>query len=469
VFKPAGFLDAWLRFRTERCDTPGIAVAISRKGRIVFDAAYGCADLERQEPLTTGHLFRVASHSKSFTAAAIMQLARSGKLSIDDPVAKYLGWLRGHKDRRIASLTVRQLLSHGSGMIRDGLDADHWQLRHAFPTVADVKALVSRTGLFIDSNLRMKYSNIGYGLLGLAIEAASGVPYRRFVDERVVAHAGLALKNTHSDYSGAVEKKLVTGYTRRYGGRGRKAIAKDVATGALAAATGFCSTGRDLATFFDAHFVGSKSTLLDDESRKEMQHTQWSVRDRREQREYGLGLTIEYAGKRRLFGHGGAFPGQRSCTLADPEDRTVVSVLTNFDEADPIAINKAIWSALDFFDAKAESGSRPRDGSRFEGIFVNDIWRAVQIVASDSKIIGLYPESWDPFRDVDELVYVDSTTLKATGANSYFSEGEPVRFKFAKSGAIASVNYTGTTMWPEAEYYARRGAQVKVRPRKRRA
>jgi len=467
LFKPATFLGAWLRFQTERCNTPGIAVTIAREGRVLFDQAYGYADLDKQEPLTTRHLFRVASHSKSFTAVAIMQLAQAGRLTIDDPVSKHLRWLREHKDRRLSNLTLRQLMSHGAGIIRDGLDADHWQLRHAFPTAAEVKHLVSRTGLFLDSNSRMKYSNVGYGLLGLVIEAVSGMPYRRYVDERVAGHAGLALRNTHSDYSAALEKKLVTGYTRPYGACGRKAIPKDVTTGALAAATGFCSTGRDLAKFFAAHFVGSTSNLLDDVSRKEMQHTQWSVRDRREQREYGLGLTIEYAGERRLFGHGGAFPGQRTCTLCDPADQTIVSVLTNFDEADPITINKSIWSALDFFEGDAEGGSRrAREGSRFEGIFVTDIWRAIQIVAADSKIVGLYPESWDPFRDAEELAYVDPSTLKSTGANGYLSEGEPVRFKFAKSGAIASVNYTGTSMWPEAEYYARRAVEAEKRPRK---
>jgi CubicO group peptidase (beta-lactamase class C family) len=459
LFKPAKFLDAWLRFRTERCDTPGIAVTIVRKGRVLFDQAYGYADLEKREALTTRHLFRVASHSKSFTAVAILQLAASGKLSIDEPAAQHLPWLRKHKDRRFVGVTARQLLSHGGGVIRDGLDSDHWQLMHRFPTSADLKARVLETGLSLESNVQMKYSNIGYGVLGMLVEAVSGMPYRRYVDEHVVGHPDLALGNTFSEFAPAIEKRLVTGYTRRFGEREREAISKNVETGALAAATGFCSTGRDLAKFFGAHFIGSKSGLLDDASRKEMQHTQWPVRDRTAQREYGLGLTIEYAGKRRLFGHGGAFPGQRSCALADPADGTVVVVLCNFDEADPLAINKSVWGALDFF-AERIAGPRPvRDGSRFEGIYTTTTWRALQIVASDTRIVAVHPDSWDPLKDAEDFEYVDASTLEVANVSAYLSEGELVRFKFRKNGTVESLNYAGATMWPEAEYYASRNAR----------
>lgn len=459
MFKPAKFLDAWLRFRTERCDTPGIAVTIARKGRVLFDQAYGHADLEKRVALTPRHLFRVASHSKSFTAVAIMQLAAKGKLSIDDPAARHLRWLRKHRDPRFASVTIRQLLSHGGGVIRDGLDSDHWQLMHRFPTAVDLKARVLATGLTFDANVQMKYSNIGFGLLGLVVESASGMPYRQYVDAYVVAHPGSALTNTFSEFTPEIEKRLVTGYTRRFGDRDRDPIPRAVTTGALAAATGFCSTGRDLAKFFAAQVAGSTSALLDDESLKEMQHTQWSVRDRREQREYALGLTIEYAGKRRLFGHGGAFPGQRTCTLCDPSDGTIVAVLANFDEADPLAINKAIWSALEFFAMSRDGGTRiARAASRFEGIYTGTSWRTVQIVASDARIVAVHPDSWDPLKDSEEFEYVDPVTLKVRDVSAYFSEGELVRFEFRKNGSVESLNYAGATMWPEAEYYARRAA-----------
>jgi len=72
--KSVAVIGSWLEFRYGRLEIPGFVVAIAPKGNIVFKNAYGFANLEKQEKLTTDHIFRIASHSKTFTATAIMQL-----------------------------------------------------------------------------------------------------------------------------------------------------------------------------------------------------------------------------------------------------------------------------------------------------------------------------------------------------------------------------------------------------------
>jgi len=137
--RAAKYIKDWLRFNYERGDTPGFVVAIAHDGKTIFNEAYGFADLENRTVLTPQHLFRIASHSKTFTATAIMQLQERGKLRIDDSIVDYLPWLKQHKDRRWRSVTIRQLLSHGAGVIRDGLKNDYWSVEELFPSEAEFK------------------------------------------------------------------------------------------------------------------------------------------------------------------------------------------------------------------------------------------------------------------------------------------------------------------------------------------
>ena len=132
------YLSSWLAYRRPYTNVTGYAVAISWRGELVLNEAYGHADLRGPVALTPAHIFRVASHSKTFTATALMQLAERGRLRLDDPVADFLLWLNENRDRRIREITLRQLLSHGAGVTRDGRDCDFWQLRRPFPNGAQL-------------------------------------------------------------------------------------------------------------------------------------------------------------------------------------------------------------------------------------------------------------------------------------------------------------------------------------------
>src|ERR1035441_5645049 len=114
--KSLNFIGSWLEFRYKREEIPGYVVAIAHKGKIVFNEAYGYADLEKKTKLTPQHMIRIASHSKTFTATALMKLQETGKLRIDDYVVQYLPWLKEHRDKRWQKVTIRQLMSHGAGV-----------------------------------------------------------------------------------------------------------------------------------------------------------------------------------------------------------------------------------------------------------------------------------------------------------------------------------------------------------------
>lgn len=446
------YLKDWLSFRYEQSDLPGFSVAIAWRGEVIFHAAYGFADLEKEEKLTTDHLFRVASHSKTFAGTALMQLYEQGKFNIDEPVVKHLPWLAAHKDKRMAKITTRQLLSHSAGMIRDGLDADCWQFEKPFPDEEELKRELLKADLIFDCNTTMKYSNYGYGLLGLVVEAVSGQSFRQYAQEHIIAK--LNLQNTGPEYVDSIASRLVTGYTRVEGKLGRLPLTGKIDTAALSAATGFYSTAADLATYFSAHFVGS-GKLLSDESKKEMQRTQWPVTLSAFNQEYGLGLQIDYVGKRRVIGHAGGFPGMATRSLAHAQAGLAVSVLTNCIDADPTAIARAIYDYIDFFEGACAKDPDKYDAlAKFEGRFIS-LFRTMDVLCDGDKLIGISPSSWQPFADVEELIAEDGETLRMNRANGFSFAGEILRYKFDGKGKVEMVNLGGFSLYPPAEHVKR--------------
>src|SRR4051812_33279586 len=167
----APYLESCREHRRRRSRVPGVQAAVRIGDRLVLDTALGVADVGTGQPLTPEHLFRIASHSKTFTATAVLQLVEAGRLRLDDPVARWVPTLAG---TGLAPVTVRELLGHQGGVIRDGRDNDHWQLLQPFPDEAVLLRIAAEEGAVFGRNEHFKYSNIGYSLLGLVIEAVTG-------------------------------------------------------------------------------------------------------------------------------------------------------------------------------------------------------------------------------------------------------------------------------------------------------
>lgn len=449
------FISSWLKFCYEQDEIPGYAVAIACQGKLILNEAYGYADLATKTPLTTSHIFRIASHSKTFTATSLMQMQEQGKLRIDDYVVSYLPWLKQHRDKRWQKVTLRQLMSHGAGVIRDGLNADYWQLERPFPSEQELKKEVLESDLVLENNIKMKYSNFGYSLLGMVIEVVSAESYANYVTAHIVRPLGL--KNTGPEYASSIKARLVTGYGLREAGNSRLPIA-NIDTRAMAAATGFYSTAEDLCTYFTAQLPGSKK-LLSDESKKEMQrvhyHAYRPTKDNEE--DYGLGLGIQFVGQHKTIGHGGGFPGQITKSMADPKDELVVVALTNSVDGPATAIVKGIYGIIDYYQNNTPTGKPKHDLRALEGRYFN-LWGATNIVVTGDKVVAVYANSWQPFAQPEEFIYVDDTTLKVAETDSFNAEGELVRFKL-KNGIVETVDYGGSTMWPEAAWRAKQAAR----------
>jgi CubicO group peptidase (beta-lactamase class C family) len=171
---------------------PGAAILVLEDGRVAFERGYGVADLRTMRPIDELTNFRLASVTKQFTAAAVMLLVRDGRLRYDAPLTSVLPEFPAYG----RDITIRHLLQHTSGLpdyesLMTAPDAGV-PVEDAQITDAGVLALLERqAGGKFPPGTRWDYSNSGYVVLGLVVERASGLPFGRFLRDRIFAPLGM--------------------------------------------------------------------------------------------------------------------------------------------------------------------------------------------------------------------------------------------------------------------------------------
>jgi len=187
---------------------PGAVVAVVTKAHLAYSHGYGAARLSPRLAATPAMRYAIGSVSKQFTAAAILLLAQDGKLSLDDPVSRYLPALT-----RAGDVTIRQLLSHTSGY-QDYWPQDYVMATMLVPTTADaILSTWATKPLDFEPGTQWQYSNTNYVIAGQIIERVSGVPFMAFLQQRIFAPLHMAgIADVNLDRLGETD---ATGYYRR--------------------------------------------------------------------------------------------------------------------------------------------------------------------------------------------------------------------------------------------------------------
>lgn len=439
------FIDSWLEFHAKNDGIPGFAVAVEYKGKSIFSKAYGLSDIARQTPLTADSLFNTGSQAKMYTAVAIMQLAQNGVLSLDEAAVTYLPWIKKHKEPAFQHINIRQLLWHGAGLIRDGNQADYWQLLKPFPDQRELQQLVLSSTLAIGRGDTLKYSDLGYALLGEIIAAASGGSYAQYIKKHIVQPLGLV--NTFVDLSPTVTKRLATSYTPLM--EGRRIALPSVPAHTFDAVAGLYMTTNDACAFLSALF-DEDDRLLDKRSKQQLltdRRRHWAP-GKADATDYSLGLMFVEVCGNSLVGHSGSFLGYRSAVFADPNHKIAVSVMTTAKDAPVLDMCFGIFDTLYYFTEHADRPATPQL-QKFN-IRLRNLWSALQIVATNGQVVAIYPDEWFPFsRNVKALSIVDDSTLRIDHDHDLMSPGELIRFTW-KNRRVTHVNFAGITMVPEA-------------------
>jgi CubicO group peptidase (beta-lactamase class C family) len=450
------YIRNWLEFQVRASQQPGCMIALTHRGKVVAEYAFGNANLDSGERLTPRHRFRIASHSKSFTAAAIMKLRERRKLRLDDPVGQYVKGLHP----RIADTTIMQLLSHGGGLTRDGADSGQFIDRRPYLSQKELMADLQQPPV-IESGSRLKYSNHGFGLLGLVIEAITGEPYRNWIAREIIAATGL--RETVPDMPLGKGVPFARGHTPRLPLDRRLVISGDNSAHAMAAAAGFVSTAADVARFFAQLAPNAKRSVLSAASRREMIRRHWRNPHASLEGYYGLGIMSGTTGGWDWFGHTGGFPGYISRTCAVPARDLAITVLTNSTDG-----WAGLWvdGAMHILRAFATRGAPTRRVRDWTGRWWSQ-WGAVDLVPIGNLVIAANPHAINPFMDTSEIEVSGRDAGKIALAGGYGSHGEGVRRSRNKAGKVTDIWLAGANLKPEkiiASEIERRYAPRQRRP-----
>jgi CubicO group peptidase (beta-lactamase class C family) len=295
---------------------PSIAAAVLRDGELIWETAVGVADVEAGVEATPDTQYRIGSITKTFTAAAIMQLRDAGKLDLEDTLDR-------HVEGAAHTPTIRRLLSHASGLQRETHDDSWLTLRFAQPD--ELLETLAQAELVLPSGARFHYSNLAFALLGIVVERVSGRPYMDYVRERLFEPVGLTRVSFEPD-SPAAKGYLAQPYADGVWGT------IGVETGAWASAGQLWGTAGDICRW-GAFLADPDESVLAASSAEEMRTVQAISDHERWQSGYGLGLGLSRDGERILAGHSGSMPGFIAQLLFSAKEKVVAAALTNESES----------------------------------------------------------------------------------------------------------------------------------------
>lgn len=355
------------RYHRER-GLPGSAWGVVIDGELVYTKQFGVRERQGNDPVTADTAFRIASMTKSFTAAALLKLRDEGRLSLEDPVEKWIPEFKGYKypTADTSPIRVKQLVNHGAGFPEDNPWGDR-QL--AEPDAVLARWVKEGIPFSTTPDTEYEYSNYGFALAGRVIQKASGMSYRDYVEKKILAPLGMT--------GSSLEPKALDGQARAvgYGRRGDGYFEiESLAHGSFGAMGGLVTTSKDLAKWVAYQLSAfpprdeADSGPVKRASLREMQRLQRTSNffaDRGGPNNglrataggYGYGLGVSQDCRfGHIVGHGGGLPGFGSYMMWLPEYGVGMFAMTNLTYQGP---SPALSEAFDVL--RGTGALKPRE------------------------------------------------------------------------------------------------------------
>jgi D-alanyl-D-alanine carboxypeptidase len=315
VAAQADKVDDYVKAEMQRQHIPGTSIAVIKDGKVIKAEGYGLANVELNVPARPETVYKIGSVSKQLIAAGIMLMVEEGRLSLDDKISKFL---EGTPDTW-KEITVRHLLTHTSGIIREAPGFDPLKIQND----ADVIKTAYPLPLRFAPGEKWEYCNVGYFSLAEIIRKVSGKPWGDYLSERLFTP--LEMNATRTTTMTEIIQNRANGYVWR----SNKFFNADDFL-ALRPSGAFLSSVVDLAKWDAALYtdkVLNQSTLSQVWMPVKLNSGATHP--------YGFGWELSSVGGHKLVHHGGSLPGFRAQFARFVDDKLSVVVLTNGDSADP--------------------------------------------------------------------------------------------------------------------------------------
>ena len=321
-------------FATDLARRPvgSVTAGVISGGELIWTKSYGDADMEKKIPADRDTVYRIGSITKMFTALMLEQLVESGKVHLADPAEKYFPEIKTVENRFSFAppVTLMQLATHTSGLDREPGDTE----TYVKGAVADwEKTLIAALGHLhyqFEPGTRFFYSNIGYAILGAALERAAGEPYVEYVPKHIFEPLGMA----HSAFerNQPMLPHLAKGYEAEPGGRVDSETAErehETGRGYKVPNGAIYTTIGDLARFASFLLGQGPETVLKHSSLDRFQLQSEVPADIGLTSGYGIGFQVERRDGYTAFGHGGAVAGYTSMLLLNRQKQLGVIVFSS--------------------------------------------------------------------------------------------------------------------------------------------
>ena len=388
---------------------PGCAAAVSLNGEVVFEKAFGLADLEHNVPNTTQTIFESGSVAKQFTAAALVLLQQDGKLSIDDPVRKYIPELPDYG----SPLTIRHLLNHTSGLRDWGTVMSLTGAGRGDRVITQDLALdviTHQRALDFKPGSEYSYSNSGYNLAAIIVERVSKQKFPAFVEEHLFKPLGMKNSSWRDDY-----QRIVPGRAQAYSRQGNGPWRLNMPFMNVYGNGGMLTTVGDWMkcnAMLDSHSLGAPLVKA--------LETRGVLNDGRKIA-YALGLTVDTYKGLKDVSHGGATAGYQTFLARYPDNKVSVGVMCNGTSPSAGGIAASITDEIfgPFPETpRKESGKVSEDElKKFAGI-----WRNEKTHAPSRFVIENGVSRWSGAR------------LVPMGDGQFTAGDNQLKFRFDKDG-----------------------------------
>jgi len=446
VATTAATVDQKFREYAERQHMPGFAYGVVLDGELIYSGGFGFAKLVPPTAVTTQSLFRIASMSKSVTAMAILQLRDQGRLSLDDPITKYLPETSAltYLTTDAPEITIRHLLTHSAGFPED----NPWGDRQLADSDAELMGLIEGGISFSNvAGIEYEYSNLGFALLGQIVQVVSGMDYRDYTRAHIFEPLGMT--NTIWEYENGSPHHLVLGYDWQDEAWVNIPLEHHGAFGAMG---GLITSIEDFTAYVALHLSAwpprsdPDTGPLKRSSLREM-HQPWrfasmipdfrypSGRECPSATAYAYGLRwMEDCGGRVIIGHSGGLPGFGSNWTMMPEYGLAVMSFDNITYGGTSTLNTAMLDGI-----IATAGLEPRslpvpdvletrknqladllpdwEGARESGIFAENFFR-------DSRLSDVVRRSQEIFEEAGKIQGVGELVPENQLRGSFVLEGE---------------------------------------------